>query len=630
MGRLALSLGLLFGVFGFERHAWALACGTFLQAGSNCCGVTAPACKSGLRGTGTFGIAIGACPGGEPGTLYQCIPTAPPPPPPPVGGAAVGGAAVGGAAVGGAAVGGAAVGGAAVGGAAVGGAGAGGAGVIVNLHAPVGLSSVDATKAAAATDARSAVRTEVEYKGTGFQAVGTGDPCSLSTKIDGKYSCAGTVQMGQTTSMVGMASMMMGSTVAQSAGMAAQNKVLNSGSSQKDALENSANAAETTAKTQGAIGIANAAMNLVLLKKGMDHTGFGTQIAAGGSEVSQQTGGNAGVSNYGVTNAQGRLNDQGNTVADKIVNKFDLNQNSIVRVTKVDTLTATNAELVAAQKKIREEEDAAHLSWGRSTAGRIAADSKAEQQIVSQQAKMQAMMGGMIAASQIASAASAMKSAKDMRAAAAKLGDTKSNAPFIKADPISGNIADGVQTAGNPEMITGNGDNPNAAPADSTQGPSGDNGNLGQGFNPNPLPSDLAPPLTPGKFEAGKPEGGGGGGPAAVGGGSTAAANAQPEDNQAKPVANQGSEKYESNGTFAAGGGGGKGAEGGPDLNSLMDKFLPKKEDADKKPDSILQFGAQGPGGPQSSTVYGRDADLFKNISKEMARKAQEGAIGVF
>lgn len=511
-------------------------------------------------------------------------------------------------------------------------AGGGAVGRVVNpaatlpLLPPAGGVAGAAAAAGAPVGVRSGTNVDPNYRNSGdYRGEGTSDPCSLSAKVDGKYSCAGTVQFGQTAQMMNMATMMMGSSVAQSAGQAAQMNVINSGSSQKDALENSANASETTGKVQGAIGMANAAMSIMLLKKGSDHTGFAGEIKTGAGQVTAQQGTSTeNTTDYRSATAKGRLDDSGNSVGSKIVQRFGFNETATV--TKVDS--AATAAVQAEQRAMREQENQQHLEWGRSQARRIANEADSEQKTVSQTAKMQGFMGAMIAGQQIMGAAAAMKNAANMRASAAKLGEQTNNAPFIKPDAMPGNMADGAQSGGNPDLITGNGDNPNAAPADSTAAPTGDSGDLGQGFNPNPLPSDIAAAPTAGKFAGGKPEGGGGGGPAAVGGGSTSAANSSPEETQAKPVANQGSEKYESGGTFSGAGGGGKGAEGGPDLNSVLGMLLPKDKDAEKKPDSILKFGAQGPGGQPGDLVHNERTNLFDAVHEEYAKQNQKGNIG--
>jgi hypothetical protein len=368
-------------------------------------------------------------------------------------------------------------------------------------------------------------------------------------------------------------------------------------------------------------------MALMLIKKGYDHEGHARAIDSGARQVTQSQGASDdSTADYTSMNSKGRLDDSGSSVASKIVHNFELNKTA--RVTAVEQANAQNQATVDAQRRARDMENEQHLAFGKNQARAIAADADGEQKAVASQAKMQGMMGAMIGMQQLMSAKAALDNAKNMRAQAAALANQpKGGGAFVAGNPISGDLSAGTQVGTSPDMITGSGDNPNAAPADSTEGPSGDPGNFGQGFNPNPLPSSVAGGPSAGAFNPGKPEGGGGGGgPAAVGGAGTSAASDTPTETQAKPAGNTSGDRYESGGTFSGGGGGGgKGAEGGPDLTSMLGQLLPKKEEANQTSKSILDYSS---GSTQPSPLHPANDKLFDSISSEYYRQVQKGAVG--
>jgi hypothetical protein len=78
------------------------------------------------------------------------------------------------------------------------------------------------------------------------------------------------------------------------------------------------------------------------------------------------------------------------------------------------------------------------------------------------------------------------------------------------------------------------------------------------------------------------------------------------------------------------GGGNGKGAEGGPDLSALLEKFLPKKEDDSKKGGSIMDFANQNGAGEQPYSYLDKNANIFQRVSETYRNKQMVGGVAVF
>jgi hypothetical protein len=261
-----------------------------------------------------------------------------------------------------------------------------------------------------------------------------------------------------------------------------------------------------------------------------------------------------------------------------------------------------------------------------------------EQGAMASQAMAGAMTSLITGAVQTTQAIFNLKGAKQLEEAARKLDKLANQAPpvpiFTPLAPANLQPGDALAPGGGQSLNPGTG-NGQASTDDETQDGPTDFGNLGdptgreQENNPDPGP-------TGGEFVAGAPPGGGGGnggGFGGVGGASTSPSSGGDSEAPQAKMADSGSRSsYEGNGgTFgAAAGGGGVGADRGPDLSGLLAQFLPKAEDAQgNKGITNMDFGSRGLASEAPISLLDRTANIFDRIHETYQEKNRRGRVGL-
>jgi hypothetical protein len=460
----------------------------------------------------------------------------------------------------------------------------------------------------------------------------------MSARIDGDYGCSSTYSLAQGAQMSNMLSQAAGSEVTATIGASANATSLSSGS-QQVAETQAANVQIDTGEAQLGIGAVNAALGALQMQKYFKHQSQAQDISAGGNAGSQfnkqctnEDCSNATDSPDGVEAGQSGYLQGKNQVGSKIINSYALNgENAGVEFTAVGPKVVDPQDPQYAayqdQLKLRQQEESIHKNNTNNQMQQIGNQASGEQKTASDMAMMGGMMSMLTGGEQLMNGAMSIKAGEALKAAAAKLGSGSNPTLTPFAAPTLGGDISGGQSFVAPGALSEDGSTLGASTA-ATPNPTDAPPSLGPGFDPNPLPSGIIAPLTPGKFDPGNPQGGGGGGGGLDAGGSTGAGEKTQEDPQAKMApGSQGTSYAAGSGAFSGGGGNkGKGAEGGPDLSALLEKFLPKKEDENKKPTSIIDFGNQG-GDSTPYSLLGPEANIFQRVSETYQNRQSRGTI---
>lgn len=473
------------------------------------------------------------------------------------------------------------------------------------------------------------------------------DQCRVSATIDPKYGCTGTYTMIQAAQMSNMMTQSAGSITAQTMGAQAQMSALQQGT-QSAAMEAAAATQKRTGLIQMTTGGLNTLLGTGIVARGYKHTRDGTAIAGDTQTNSSVNALKMTDVNTGNTDATDRLSEgsagyvaarTAGGISDKAIRNFSMNENSGIQYNEVNRALASNAQTKAEydnQVRQREHEGMANRRQVASQLRQVGNAADSEQKTAASAATAGGMMSMMTGAQQMMSGTFSLIAAAQLEATAKKMKNTVTGGVGnIVAPGLPGDLSGGAQTAGGQTSITGDGAAA-AASGDSSDAPA-DSGNLppslGDGFNPAGLPSGTPEGPGAGKFTADPKSGAAPGGVGSVdGGGNTSAASEKAEDNQAKLAQTPAGDRYSSGGAFSGGGGGfGKGAEGGPDLSSLLDKFLPKKDDAAVTGNGSIEFAGQNGNHPETAmSVLDKNTDMFARIHDTYQDKARQGFVGNF
>ncbi len=318
-------------------------------------------------------------------------------------------------------------------------------------------------------------------------------------------------------------------------------------------------------------------------------------------------------------------------IQSQIIQNYKLNEDSGVTLEKVDPSLLTtgvpqDTDLFNERKEKREKEGDRHKNAVAYAIEDVGRDSAGEQKRISSTSMLNGMMLMMTGSQQLISGGTNLAAAQELKKVAAALSTQKPTLSVIAPPTLS--PPSNPQTALTPNTISGSGLNPDpstSSDSSTTQDPPPD---LGQPFNPIPINSGVPTGPMPGKLNENSSPPGAGGGMSGLGGGaSTAEDKSSQEDPQARLVTNEKGPSYESGGTFmGARSGAGKGADGGPDLNSLLEKFLPKKDDPSLFQNSILQFGkSTGPDQPLS--LLDKNVNIFERVHETYQDENKQGKI---
>ncbi len=479
--------------------------------------------------------------------------------------------------------------------------------------------------------------------GMGFfdssRQVRNADPCPTSTQINGQYSCTGTTNAVQFSNMANMMTQMTGSAAATSMGATAQSNAYNQGS-QKAALEGAANTQIKTGEITAATGLGNAVIGAGLLYQYQKHNSQGRQIQtatnqdniqfvpldANGQNGKEYQGNALHPGNAGHATSENRI--QQNTI-----NNFRLNQAQVdihnIEGSPTATSTAERANFTKTSQELEKQLRFQKMNVA-DQSSQIGSSAASEQAMTAQGALMGGMMSFMTGAQQMVSGGINIQSGKQLQAAAANLNTTSTFKPAALTLPTLSTVAGTPMVARAAASISGSGAvEPTAAPSDSAAAP-GPVADLGPGIGPGVLPSNLPTGPQAGGFTPGgtpNPGGGASNGQPIKPGGGTSAASASQEDPQAKLAPTQGGSGYESGSTFSGGGSGGAKAPDGPDLSSLLAKFLPQKEDPTNQ-NGILDYGSKLASDQPDGSILGRGGPtLFQRATSAYIDKFNHGNI---
>jgi len=487
------------------------------------------------------------------------------------------------------------------------------------------------------------VEQKINAKGNGtghyYDDIGADDTCRTSAHIDPKYGCSHYYQQTQGIQMMNMISQGTASVAAGAMGNQVQANAMNS-QSQADLMKETAHMNEDTAKTQLAVGGMNMGFGALQVYNAMTLNKNAANMAKAGTAGTVQKAGEkctdvncsnaaGGTSLDNGKNSSGRVyakDGPGSSIGNSIINRWDMNgENSGMNFQAVTATRGTQDYNLQAGQRIKEEQ-----TFQRQTSQRmrsIASNAAGEQKSAASFSAMGGMMSLMTGTQQAMGGAFGLQAAKQEMAVANSLNGAGSPVLTPLAQPtVDGNIAGG-QAFVAPDAVDGSGTAQNTAASSADPGPTGLPPSLGTGFDPNALPSGLPGTLPPGQFTTSDPKSSGTGAGGYDAGGSTGAGAAAQEEAQAKLAQNsQGTNYQSSGGAFIGGGGNGKGAEGGPDLSSLLAQFLPKKEEENKPASSIMDFGKQGSGQMQDSYLD-RGRNIFKDVEEEYRNQQVHGHI---
>jgi hypothetical protein len=458
--------------------------------------------------------------------------------------------------------------------------------------------------------------------------VKSSDQCATSSTIDGTFTCNGTYNTIQMANVSNMISQTAGSAATMMMGQQAQARAMQAGT-QEEALRSAGTTQVTTGTMQMGMGGLNAAVGALQIMQAMKHEKQAQRITREGSQGISVVGTSEGdTSGSQITHETDAGWVKGTGMSQNIIRNFKVNEESGIGVQAVDQASANKAAELAARES--QGKQLQSIMTGR--VQEIAGHAASEQRQVHGAAMAGGMMSIMTGGQQMMMGGMQAMAGKQLQAAADKLKNQQGNKmPPIMTPSLPNNISAGGQVARTPSAITGSGTDVNADSSEATTELGGGPPEMGSGFNPNPLPSGLSGAPPPGKFTVGGggSTGTGAGGGNVGGGGNTSAAQGTPEDPQAKLASPNNGDAYApgGGGSLTSGGGAGKGAEGGPDLSSLLGSLLPKKEEANQPANSILEFGA-GNDPNQPMSALDKSANLFVEVSKTYHDRASHGAVG--
>ncbi len=168
-----------------------------------------------------------------------------------------------------------------------------------------------------------------------------------------------------------------------------------------------------------------------------------------------------------------------------------------------------------------------------------------------------------------------------------------------------------------------------------------DSGDLGRSQDLDRSKNDIASGAPPaGHFTPGGGGGGGGalggGGLSGGGGGGSGGGAAEEAASGATPAdGGKSADRYTASTSYGTPGGRGGSAEKGIDFGSMLEQFLPKKDDESGSKNGILDFGAGqgaqggGAGAARNGSLLDKNVNIFKRVHDTYQDKQRAGNVGL-
>lgn len=476
------------------------------------------------------------------------------------------------------------------------------------------------------------------------------DQCAYSDTIDHQYACNRTHQVNQ-YSMIASMALPMGVQAATMAMGQQGAQMATSAGTQAAAMKAAANTQKTAAEGGLAASLALGGLGAYQLMLGARHGAAEANISkelrnpAGLNQVGVEVG--AKESTNQLTEKDAGYVSASGSIAQKTLSNYQMNDSvsTFTGVTPMSTVLSSTAEgRVKEQQRYdaevanRNREGGEHLENVKSGMQEIGQAAAGEQGAVASEAYMgggMAVMSAMMLGAMSASQFSAAQKQLDAANALSNTAGTGNKTPIIAPPTISNTPSAATTGATNPGPSgLGINDGTQAASDSSSTTPPETTPDLGNPFGPQGVPSGLPNAPTAGQFTAGNapPDNTGGGGAPQFSGSSTGPSTANEAPGQAQLAPNQGGPGYETAGGMpTSGGGGGKsGADGGPDLSSILAKFLPQKTDEPGPQNGILDYGRPAADAPvPDGSILGKNSpSLFDRASFTYRDKASHGSLG--
>jgi len=488
------------------------------------------------------------------------------------------------------------------------------------------------------------------------------DECRYSATLDGSMECDSTTAAISASQITQQVATLAGQTAM---GLSAQSNMAEATStgSQAAMMNAAAATAEAGGITQLTTGGVNAAMGVMQLALAAKHSKNAKSVQGLEDDVQitmdngQKTGNadvarasaasatiNNNVQNGGLTKGTGGgdLSADENTMAANLFRDGGFKMRSRFEVIEKDTASVcgptppVDDQKCAQLKETRARMMATKLERAQDMAREVSDEVQFEQSKKSKEALMSGLQQTFVGASQVTAGYGAMKSAEEMRKAAAQLQDMQGT-PFAMPS-IDIGAQDAATATAATQSLSGSGETTTAATEedDVSEEPGALPGPLNLGGPDNTVAN--AP--TPGGFNKGLSTGGGGGG-AGLGGGGTSASKldggATGSEAAVARTALNNKDKYLANnnsggGYNAAGGGRGGGGGGGDDMSAFKDmlsQFMPgKKDDAAKDPSMAFGDGRAPASGEGPTSLLGRNVNIFERVSAAYQTKEKSGLFG--
>lgn len=451
--------------------------------------------------------------------------------------------------------------------------------------------------------------------------------CKVSAGINGdRYGCGGTRAMIEGAKVTNAVTQAAGQISTAAVGQSQQMNAQAAGGTQSATLHAAAVTQRTTGDIELVTGGLNTGLGLVQMIQYADHKGNAKEIKGGSAEAlkAEKKGPQVGDGSLGGQGFVSAATDGG--VNDRIVKNFKLNEKYHITTDVVPGPSQAQAQEAARNQEIEMKKGAMKRDTKR-----IANKAADEQGGMAKEAMAGGMMSIIQGATQMMTGGFNIMSANQLDDTADKLKALENQVPTISPFAPMGarqvGPADALAPAA-PTSLNGAGTSDVQAAQDSTP-LTPDNGSLGRPIADVPK-TGIDPGPAAGKFSSSGPPGGGsGGGGGFNGGASTApASGGDNADPQAKMADSSKGSGYEGGG-YASGGGGGGTPDKGPDLSGLLAQFLPKKDDAQKNPNGIADFGGRGPAGEGPISLLDKNVNIFERIHQTYQDKGRRGTVGI-
>lgn len=466
--------------------------------------------------------------------------------------------------------------------------------------------------------------------------------CGWSKGLKDSVNCTATEHFVKGSEFGNALAQAAGATSQQFVGQASMADVQKQQGSQAAVLEASAKTAETAAITNSAIGGMNALMGLMQGWRAWKHSDYGDRLGTTSGE-SEEALDRANIGTHGTGRTAGEQgyiqanNGSEQQLSNSIIRRYKLNDKAHEITENVtdcrpgdEACRITKTRNRRVQYEGKRKEMAAQVQ-------EVADNGQSEHQGMSEMA-----VGGMAkslieSAKNFIGAGFGFATAGNLKKAAKELRNADRNRPTIKS-PISHRLPGGNQEAPRTgPVIDASGQMPPLEATSETENDASES-NLPNIDPPNVggNPDDLANIIKPGEFDRNANSNGNATNAPlpGLGNNSQGTAAAQAEETPTSQYADSSGRAgagYAGAGSAPRTSRGGRGNNGNPnlDLAGFLGKFLPKPEEKDERPkDGILSYGARNIASADSSSLLGREADLFDRIHKRYQIQYQRGQLG--